>query len=130
MAGGLVDSVTRQFDDEPGGGFADEVGSLLDPGDRASEGTEEFVGTAFESTSPFLWFTNTDESVGRQFDETEGGGFADDAADAAGDAADAATPAWLSWVLNNQEVVVVGLVALAALAATNGTLDLDPRGGA
>jgi hypothetical protein len=51
-----------------------------------------------------------------------GAGLIDFGTDAAGDALDPITPRWLEWLLNNQEVVVAGVVVLLALAATNGTV--------
>lgn len=38
-------SIGRQFDDEEGGGFADELGAVYDPYRQASEETEEDVRT-------------------------------------------------------------------------------------
>lgn len=130
MAGGLLGAVTGQFDDEPGGGFADEAGALLDPDERASESTEDFVGSAVEATSPLTFFTDVDESVGRQFDTEPGGGFADDAGEAAGEAAEAATPKWLSWLLDNQETaLLIGLAIVVYVASEQGTEITVPSGG-
>lgn len=51
-AGSVDESIARQFDDEPGGGFADEAGAVLDPTQRASDNTEEDLGTAVEYAAP------------------------------------------------------------------------------
>ena len=91
-AASFDESIGRQFDDEQGGGFGDETMSLLDPTDRASEQTEQDVGTLFEygpagAVAPGAQLltigTDIDESIGRQFDTEEGGGAADVASSAA-----------------------------------------------
>lgn len=90
--------------------WADFAGAL---DDAAGSADEEFHQFATRNTDQYVsgtsadretveqvsqegavdhYLGSTDESWGRQFDSTAGGGFADEAANAAGDAATAAVP--------------------------------------
>ena len=104
------------------------------------EGTGE--GTQGTATILDAFGGSGDESVGHQFDDQPGGGFADDAGewteDAAADAwdwtVDAAdnaaqnldpfTPGWFDWLADNQEAVMLGVVVLAFAYATQGTVSV------
>ena len=58
LAGSTDEAIGRQFDDEPGGGFADP--------DTWTSAGDDLAG-------------NVDEAIGRQFDDEKGGGFIDEA---------------------------------------------------
>lgn len=107
--GSIDESVGRQFDDATGGGFADEFGAFVDPTRRASEQTEQDVGTYAEFTLAGLApaaaiggaatnqdsldpFGQADELLGRQFDRERGGGAADEAIRISEDVWNDATP--------------------------------------
>lgn len=149
VAGSVDESYARQFDDTRGGGFADEAGAFLDPSRRASEQTEQDVGTYVEYTTgsganvanPASLYNlfdrnpygNVDESVGRQFDTTPGGGTVDEAGRVAGEAAEGARdvafnvgPDWL----DEAALGVGGLLGLAVLAYAFGQLFDVNLGGA
>lgn len=53
MLGSVDESVARQFDDTPGGGFADETVAFVDPTRQASPETEQDVRAFLRQTSPY-----------------------------------------------------------------------------
>lgn len=93
--GRVANSVGRQFDKTPGGGFADEAESVLAPGRAASPTTEAGIRQFGETVAAGVVFgpmaftsqrgetlartttTPSVRSIGRQFDDVPGGGFAD-----------------------------------------------------
>lgn len=98
MGGPLIQQIQNQFDDTPGGGAWDRGGAFT-PGESTYEGNEMTDGDGEgveEASSAFL----------KQFDQTEGGGFADKTADAAKNLG----PDWLD------EVTLIGIPIVLVLA--------------
>lgn len=110
VAGSTDEAVGRQFDSTVGGGGVDEIAAVLDPTRRASEQTEQDLGTYFEFQTAAIQpgiavlggagqgdvtdpFGNLDETLGRQFDTEPGGGFVDEGGRVAQETADAAANA-------------------------------------
>lgn len=135
-AGSTDESVSRQFDDTQGGGFLDPEG---EPGDGVSDDPSmrddaaDVAGESIRSSfadllSPFAQ-PATQPRPGEN-DAPDSGSDWDPYGGVPEFNPDDLTPAWLEWVMNHQEEVLIGLVILVVLASTNGTLDLDPRGGA
>lgn len=82
MAGSVDESIARQFDNKPGGGFADMwVGTSGNPGLAAT--TDENLSDLFPESMESAGEAAQAEagrahaSIARQFDGTPGGGFAD-----------------------------------------------------
>ena len=114
FADGIERASKRQFDDEPGGGVFDPdtyTGEEA-PGSDAEVPEEEGIATQPESERGGGPATSLLGSLPRQFDDREGGGFADEAADQAGDAAGDAVS-----TLSLEAKIGLGLVVLVVVLA-------------
>lgn len=111
MGGPLLEQIRNQFDDTPGGGAWDRGGAFT-PGAGTYEANEMTDGDGEgveEASTPFL----------RQFDQTEGGGFADSAVEAAKNAG----PGWLDEVTLVALPILVLLVLAVVLRPYAGLVD-------
>lgn len=133
LAGSTDEAFARQFDDEEGGGIIEgispEQATDINPFDESIV-DEVFGGTtsAERDGDPHAGQTglveDTLDSIPRQFDDTAGGGFADELLEQAGDAVDEARNVGPEWLDELSVLVVVLLVVGAALWLVRPLLEL------
>lgn len=131
IADGIETASKRQFDDEPGGGALDPdtwIPGMDSPGSDAEVPDDEGMWTAPEDQRGD-GFANTVlldglGSIPRQFDDREGGGFADFALDRGDDATEEVLPEWLRELLGRPKLLVTLVAAAAALSLLGPVLEL------
>ncbi|MFD1588722.1 hypothetical protein ACFR9U_17220 [Halorientalis brevis] len=138
FAEGLSRSAQRQFDDTPGGGFADLDTYLpgQSPGEQAdvSDHTDDGILTAPPEETSQGPVYQVVGSIPRQFDDRPDGGFADEAIDLGGDvatdAAKAGTPAWMNPLIEHPFMTVGAALVLFLFISAGGPSEIAEAGGA